>query len=147
MAAFPSLPPRTSRQIALALGAGRMVLGVTALVAPGLPLRPWVGDTTGDRPARLLARALGARDLALGMGVILADRHQAPVRGWVEAGGMADAGDAVITAAYARGLPRLGRWLVLAAATGGAVAARLASRGVDAAGPGAGIDGAGPDAR
>jgi hypothetical protein len=151
MALLPPLPPPAARRLALALAAGRLALGVTALVVPGVPLRPWVGDASKDRHSRLLARALGVRDLALGLGAILANRHDAPIRGWVEAGGMADAGDAAITAVYVRSLPPVGRWLVLAAAGGGAVAARLASVAVDAGGGGVpwtgGIDGGGPSGR
>jgi hypothetical protein len=147
MSPLPSLAPDVARRLSLALAGGRVALGVTALALPRLPLRPWVGDASGDRHVRLLARALGVRDVALGMGVILANRHDGPIRGWVEAGGMADAGDALVTAMYARSLPRVGRWLVLASAGGGALAARLASVGVDAdASPGAGTIDAGPKA-
>jgi hypothetical protein len=81
---------------------------------------------------RLLARALGARDVALGVGVLLALRHDAPARGWVEAGGLADAGDVLVTLAALKELPRRGRWAVLAAASAGVLAAVLTSPGVDA---------------
>lgn len=130
MAVLPSLDAARARRLAQAIGAGRIALGVTALVAPRLPLRPWVGAGAG-RHARMLARALGARDVALGAGVVMALRHGAPVRGWVEAGGIADAGDVAITAAYFPSLPGWGRLAVLAAAAGGVVAARLAAPGVD----------------
>ena len=81
---------------------------------------------------RLLARALGGRDVALGVGVLMALRHEAPARGWVEAGGLADAGDVLVTLAALNELPRRGRWVVLAAASAGVLAAALTSRGVDA---------------
>jgi hypothetical protein len=58
--------------------------------------------------------------------------HEVPVRGWVEAGGLADAADVVVTLAAFRALPRRGRWLVLAAASAGVVSAALASPTVDA---------------
>src|ERR1700716_1672271 len=105
-----------ARRLALANGMAPCGLGVVALSAPGIPLGPWVGEGRRHPAARLLARALGARDFALGLGAILALRHEGPVRGWVEAGGMADAGDAVVTIASFRKLPKLGRWGVLAAA-------------------------------
>jgi hypothetical protein len=120
-----------SRRLAFANGVARSALGVVAMTVPELPLAPWVGDAHQDRSVRLLARALGGRDLALGLGTLLALRHDAPVRGWLEAGGLADAGDVVATLAGFKGLPRLGRWGVLAAATGGVIAARLASPAVD----------------
>jgi hypothetical protein len=120
-----------ARRLAFFNGVARCVLGGTALIIPPLPLAPWVGQAQGDRAARLLARSLGARDIALGLGALLALRHEAPVRGWVEAGGLADAGDVVATLGAFTALPRWGRWAVLAAASGGVLAAGLASRAVD----------------
>ncbi len=43
----------------------------------------------------LLGRMLGARDLALGLGVVIAIDRGAPVRGWLEASALADGGDFV----------------------------------------------------
>jgi hypothetical protein len=122
-----------SRQLGRLVAVGRVGLGVIAITVPRLPLRPWVGDRDDDQAALLLARALGGRDLALGLGVLLAMRADAPARGWVEAGCLADAGDALFTLLSFRHLPRAGRWAVLAAAGGGVVAAWLASPGVDIA--------------
>src|SRR6202035_3329255 len=109
-----------ARRLALANGVARCALGVVAFVLPGVPLGPWIGERGQDPSARLLARALGGRDFAIGLGTILALRHDGPVRGWVEAGGLADAGDAAVTALSFTKLPRWGRWTVLAAAGGGA---------------------------
>jgi hypothetical protein len=122
---------------ARAMGLTRVTLGLVALVAPGLPLGPWIGRAAArSRPARLLARALGARDLALGLGLLLALRRRAPARGWVEAGGLADLGDATITLASFRSLPSAGRWAVLAASGGGALVAPVLARGLPSAEPG-----------
>jgi hypothetical protein len=122
-----------ARQIAEAIAVGRIAIGVVALVAPTVPLRPWVGRDFAWQPrAKLLARSLGARDLALGIGVMLALRHKAPVRGWVEGAGLADAGDALATLLAFGKLPKGGRWLVLASAAGAAAAARFAAPLVDA---------------
>jgi hypothetical protein len=121
-----------ARQLAEAVAWGRVAIGVTALVAPTVPLRPWVGRDFAWQPrAKLLARSLGARDLALGLGVILALRHDAPVRGWVEGSGLADAGDTLATLLAFGKLPKGGRWLVLLSAGGAAAAARLAAPSVD----------------
>ena len=120
-----------ARRLAFANGVARCALGVMAMTVPSVPLAPWVGRAAPGGPVRLLGRALGARDLALGLGTLLALRHDAPVRGWVEAGGLADAGDTVVTLASFRRLPRRGRWPVLAAATAGVVAARVAAGAVD----------------
>ncbi len=121
-----------ARQLAASVAWGRVALGVTAMVAPTVPLRPWIGRNVAWRPqAKLLARALGARDVALGLGVILALRHGAPVRGWVEGGAMADAGDVIATLLAFPSLPKFGRLAVLGAAGGAVVAARLAAPAVD----------------
>src|ERR687888_614876 len=122
-----------ARRIAEAVALGRIAIGIVALVAPTVPLRPWVGRDFAWQPrAKLLARSLGARDLALGIGVMLALRHKAPVRGWVEGAGLADVGDTLATLLAFGKLPKSGRWLVLASAAGAAAAARLAAPAVDA---------------
>jgi len=121
-----------ARQLAEAVALGRIAIGIVALVAPTVPLRPWVGRDFAWQPrAKLLARSLGARDLALGIGVLMALRHKAPVRGWVEGAALADAGDTLATLLAFPKLPKGGRWLVLASAGGAAVAARLAAPVID----------------
>jgi hypothetical protein len=122
-----------ARQLAEAIAIGRIAIGIAAIVAPTVPMRPWVGRDFAWQPrAKLLSRSLGARDLALGVGVMLALRHKAPVRGWVEGAALADAGDALATLLAFPKLPKSGRWLVLASAVGAAAAARLAAPVVDA---------------
>ena len=114
------------RYAATAVAAGRVVLGVVALVRPTVPARPWVGAAAADLPAsRVLGRALGARDLALGLGALAATarkRSAGPWQAgaWFAAGALADALDATVTLAAWRGLPRT-RWLIVAAAGGAAV--------------------------
>jgi hypothetical protein len=118
----------TARRLALALAAGRTGLGAVALIAPGVVAQPWIGDRANDPLSAVLARALGGRDLALGLGVLIASRHGQPLRRWVEAGALADLVDATVTvAAFAR-LPRRGRLLVLVAAGGAAVVGAAAAR-------------------
>lgn len=129
----PSLGRRVGRVIAL----GRIGVGAVALAAPSVALRPWIGARRGDAGALALGRAVGARDLGLGLGFVLAERHGQPVRGWLEAGGLADGGDALATLVAFGSLPRLGRWAVLAAAAGSAAAAFTVARSVEAAPPGA----------
>jgi hypothetical protein len=122
-----------ARRLALANGVARCALGLVAFALPAVPLGPWVGNGRANPSTRLLARALGARDFALGLGTVLALRHGGPVRGWVEAGGLADAGDALVTVSSFPALPRRGRWGVLGAATGGVISARLCAPAIDTA--------------
>ena len=75
----------------------------------------------------MLARALGARDLTLGLGALGSGN-----RGWAAAGAAADALDAAVTLGSFNELPRRGRLLVLGAAGGGAIAGGLAIRALTA---------------
>ena len=94
------------RGIALA----RIAIGVVATAAPRAGARFQFGAATPAQAVTL--RMLGARDLGLGIGALLAARHgSAGLRGWAEAGALADAVDALAflrdgPAASARG-PRL----------------------------------------
>ena len=124
--------PDDARRRARLLAYARIGLGITAFVAPRVPLVPWVGDGESRRPAaKLLARALGARDVALGLGPVLALRHGTPARGWVEAGGLADAGDLVGTVVAWRSLPRRTRWVMLAVIGGSTVVSRVLATALD----------------
>jgi len=118
--------PSLLRRGALAVAAGRVALGVTALVWPSVPARPWVGAAADDVAARVFGRALGARDLALGLGALAALQGPAAqagsARAWVAAGALSDALDVVASLSSWRDLPRVTRWLVAASAGGAAVA-------------------------
>ncbi len=113
------------RQGARAVAAGRVALGLTALVWPSVPARPWVGAAADDVAARVFGRALGARDLALGLGALAALQGPAGRAGsasaWVAAGALSDALDVVASLSSWRELPRVSRWLVVASAGGAAL--------------------------
>ena len=112
-----------------AVAALRVVLGVTALVAPGIAARPWVGRSAGEPAGTVLGRAAGARDIALGAGALLAARQGARAeRTWVAAGVFCDTLDATTTFAHWRLLPSPGRLLVSGAAVGAAVVGALGAR-------------------
>ncbi len=119
-----------------AVAVGRIALGVSYLATPGLALKLWpgrAGSTERDEALlRMMARHTGGRDIGLGVGALLAQKHDAPVRGWLEAAMLADVLDAVSIVVAFRHLPRTKAVLMLGAALGTAVAGRqLAS----AAGP------------
>jgi hypothetical protein len=123
------------RHAATAVAVGRVALGVAALVRPSLPARPWVGSPAGDGlGAEVLGRALGARDLALGLGALAAARNASAdprtAGAWYAAGALSDALDAAITAAAWPQLPRTTRWLVAASAGGAAVAGAVGTLAV-----------------
>ena len=57
----------SARDAARAIAAGRVVVGAAFLVAPAVAGRTWIGDDA-DRPGvQAIFRALGIRDLILGM--------------------------------------------------------------------------------
>jgi hypothetical protein len=111
----------TVRRGAVALSAARVALGVTALAFPSAVARPWVGAAGDDLAGTVLGRALGARDLALGLGTLAALRGGS-ARGWLAAGALSDTFDVVSSAASWSELPRVTRWLVATSAGGAAVA-------------------------
>ena len=124
----PTVVFMNGRSLVTLIAAGRSLLGVIALLWPSLPARPWVGGTIAASPGgKVLARALGARDLALGVGAWRAlRRRRGEASPWVTAGAVADLCDATVTLAAWRHLPRRGRAMVLLAAGGSAATAALA---------------------
>jgi hypothetical protein len=69
------------RRGATAVAASRVGVGFVALGAPLLVSRSWVGRS-GDSPSgRVLGRALGSRDLVLGLGALIALQRQAGAAG------------------------------------------------------------------
>jgi|GEM_PF-3834933 len=120
---LPIDPLTISRLIA----AGRIAIGVTAFA------RPTVGGAafrSGQLPPEGVDgwRLAGARDIALGVGVFMAGRR-APgrMRGWVEAGTLADAMD-VVAFASSPGLRTAARVGGAAVAAGAAAVGILAAR-------------------
>jgi hypothetical protein len=121
------------RHGATAVAAARVALGVAALARPSVPARPWVGEPADDLGLQVLGRALGARDLALGLGTLAAVGNPLaaggqrsaspwPAAAWYAAGALSDALDLTITVTAWPRLPRVTRWLVAASAGGAALA-------------------------
>jgi hypothetical protein len=123
--------PALLRRGAVAVAAGRVALGLTALAWPSVPARPWVGAAADDLAAQVFGRALGARDLALGLGALAALQGPAAEPGsacaWVAAGALSDALDVAASLASWRELPRVTRWLVAASAGGAALTGAAAA--------------------
>jgi hypothetical protein len=127
----PTSIPALMRRGALTVAAGRVALGVTALAWPAIPARPWVGASADDLAARVFGRALGARDLALGLGALAAlarpGAEPGPAASWVAAGALSDALDVAASLASWHDLPRVTRWLVAASAGGAALTGAAAA--------------------
>jgi hypothetical protein len=112
-----------ARDLAVSLAGGRVAIGVMSLVAPGLVGRTMTGPEGATGGTRLFARMVGARDLGLGLGLLLALDRGAPVRGWLEASAVVDGIDAAACLLARRHL----RTSVLPAAVGLATAGALLS--------------------
>jgi len=127
------------RDIAIGLARTRIALGAVALAVPGPVGRLMVGSD-GSRPGmRLFARMIGGRDIALGLGVVIALDRGAPVRGWLEAGAFSDGVDFVACLLAGDDMPDTARVGGAASAAGAALAGIWLSRQLDpppAASPG-----------
>lgn len=109
-------------------GIGRAVLGAGLVLAPGLVARGWIGGDASSAGPKVIARALGIRDVALGAGLIWALQNDEPIQTWVAGAAAADAIDAAATALAGSDLPRLGRLGVFALAATSAVQMGMIAR-------------------
>jgi hypothetical protein len=120
-----------ARDLALAQAGGRIAVGAAFVLAPGLAGRLWIGPESDRRAVKVLGRAFGVRDLALGLGVVLALRGGAPARGWVEGGVLSDAVDVTATLLAGDSIPADVRRGALALGATSAVAGAVLSHLVD----------------
>jgi hypothetical protein len=110
------------------IAAGRIGFGVALILTPGRVTARWLGPDASRAGTHVVARGLGARDLALGAGALAApDAQLGP---WVAAALVADTADLVATLAAGDSLPRAGRALAGAVASGGAVLGAIALAGL-----------------
>ena len=117
------------RQVATWYAAGRLALGAGLVLVPGV-LKGWIGEDAGRPGTKVVARAFGARDIAIALGTLLALEEGTAVRRWLQAGALVDAADALSSLVGVAGIPRgkAARAFALAvvgAVTGGYLGARL----------------------
>lgn len=88
-------------------GAARIGFGIVAGSAPETIGRTWIGEAAGGEPTKVILRALGVRDIALGAGTV-----EAAIRGraaaWLAVSVVADFGDVLATLLAREHLPRRG---------------------------------------
>jgi hypothetical protein len=105
------------RILAGLISLGRFLFGIAFIAQPKLMERAWIGKQARLPGAQLLARAVGARDLALGLGGLQAlRRNDGSARPWLAAAAVCDAVDFGATWTAGRGIPRQARTGVLAIA-------------------------------
>lgn len=93
------------RQLVRMLSVGRVVVGASLTLAPGLVGKMWVGEGGDTVSTKLAFRTMGIRDLALGAGTLHALATGEPARSWVLLSAVADAVDATATAMAFRHIP------------------------------------------
>lgn len=110
------------REAALLHARGRIAVGAAFVLFPALAGRMWIGADAARRPVKVLARAFGARDLAIGLGVVIALDRGTPVRGWIEAGMLSDAIDTAASLLAGNSIPPAIRWPCVALGAGSTAA-------------------------
>jgi len=114
----------------------RFVFGIAFIARPQIMDRAWIGKQARVPGAQVLARAVGARDLALGLGGVQAViRNDGSAQPWLGAAAICDAVDFGATLAAGRRIPREPRTGVLRIA---AVFSVLSALSAAAAGQGGG---------
>ncbi|MGQ0466770.1 MAG: hypothetical protein ACT4QG_15770 [Sporichthyaceae bacterium] len=107
------------RTVATGIALGRVVLGVAAIAKPELPAKPWIGAGPAATPGvQVFARALGGRDIALGVLALAAGGRTRRLA--VGMGAVADAVDMSATLVHWKDLPPRERWGLLAVTAGAA---------------------------
>ncbi|MBD0282825.1 MAG: hypothetical protein ICV69_11635 [Thermoleophilaceae bacterium] len=119
------------QELALMFARNRIAFGIGFVLLPGSMGRLWIGDDAKRPTVKLLTRALGVRDLAIGLGTAIALDRGTPVRGWLEAAALSDAIDLVATLLASGSIPDSSRNVVAAIAGGSAVAGVALARALD----------------
>src|SRR5262245_59471448 len=116
------------------LQGGRAAIGAALLAAPVAAGEPWVGEVAESPGGQVALRALGARDLVLGLGAVRAARRRdgASVAAWCTALELCDVVDGVATGSVRDELPG-GGVPVMALAFGAAAAGLVLAAKVSAA--------------
>ncbi len=106
------------RVIAGFISLGRLLVGVAFIAKPKVMEPSWIGRQARLPGAQVLARAVGARDLALGLGGVQAvARGDGSAQPWLGAAAICDAVDFGATLAAGRRIPRQARNGVLVIAS------------------------------
>jgi hypothetical protein len=105
-------------------GLARVGIGAALIAAPRAATAPWLGRAARKPATQVPVRAMGARDLAIGLGLAYAAGQGYGARPWLWAGIIADAADFAATLRARDELPALGV-AGIAAMAGGSVLLEL----------------------
>jgi hypothetical protein len=114
------------------LAAGRLAIGALLVAKPQSQVGTgWIGEDAKLPSTAVAFRAVGARDMALALGTLAAQRSGSPLKPWLLAATLADATDLVATFAAGKAVPNAGKAMI-ALLAGGAIVQQLAlARSVD----------------
>jgi hypothetical protein len=115
----------TMRDLAAAASLGRIAFGAAFVAAPGFMGSRWIGKPGGDQRVGILLRAVGARDIVLGLCTAQAISRDRDAAGWLLASAASDSLDLVATLAARDKLP--GRNAEITLGLAGAFAALFAA--------------------
>lgn len=119
---------KNDRELAQALSLLRLAAGFALFMAPKRAVKAWLRDPDPSAAAVAAARSVGARDMAIALGTLVALDKETEVRGWLEAGVMTDAADALGVLVAWRHMPSFRRLFFFLSASGSALlGSRLAA--------------------
>ena len=115
------------------LAAGRLAIGALLVAKPQGPVGTgWIGEDAKRPTAALAFRSIGARDMALALGTLGAQRTGSPLKPWLLGATLADAVDLVATFAAGSAVPKQGKALIALLAGGAIVQQLVLTRSVEA---------------
>jgi len=122
-----------SRAMLTLLAGGRLAIGALLVARPQGPVGAgWVGEEAQRPATALLFRSVGARDMALALGTLAAQRSGSPLKPWLLGATLADTVDLAATFAAGKAIPKAGK-AAIALLAGGAIVQQLAlTRSVEA---------------
>ena len=87
----------SDEELARGLAWVRIGIGAMCVLAPRWTIKMWVGERADEVVSKLGVRGIGARDVAIGLGILHSLDNGGSPRKWLEASAMADAADAIGT--------------------------------------------------
>jgi hypothetical protein len=108
---------------------GRALFGAAFVAAPSEAGSRWIGPVAEDERVGILLRAVGARDIALGVGTVRAIAEDRDASGWLLASAASDSIDFAATLAARDGLPARSAAITLVLAGGSAALFAAAAMG------------------
>jgi hypothetical protein len=116
-----SVPEVDERELVQIISIVRLGIGAGFFFFPRKVGRLWSGEGDTSATSKMALRSLGGRDMALAIGTLVALENNGNVRGWLEAGALADASDAASVLTNWSDQPGFRRWLSLASSIGATV--------------------------